>query len=86
MKQINNDSSCLTISQPGENFKKVEIEVNNELLKTALDIHELITDKKMPILFSEDGTKAFINKTFFREPGERDTHSYKITIEKISYL
>ena len=37
------------------------------------------------ILYSKDGKKSFLFKRFHRDIGEKDTHSYKISVEKIPY-
>ncbi len=67
-----------------ENFKDTIVQVEDELLFCAEEIHD-ITEKEYPILTNNDGSKLFVMIPYTREEGEADTHKYKITIEKIPY-
>lgn len=70
-------------------FKEIEIEIEDELYNLTNELNILInkhyTIKNHIIIYSEDGEKSFLFKSFDRNIGEKDTHSYKITIEKIPY-
>jgi len=73
-----------------EDFKEIIITVDDELYHIANSIHKHIPKMKyevneFPIMCSSDGQKLFISKSFPREVGEKDTHRFKITIEKIPY-
>lgn len=67
-----------------KDFKKIEVNVNDELYYLADEVSEYFATDTTGLIPSEDGKKVFIrHQTQDRYPGEIDTHSYKITIEKI---
>jgi len=67
-------------------FKEIEIDVEDELYNVAEEVREYFATNMIGIIVSEDGEKLSIrHQVKDRYPGERDTHAYKITIEKIKY-
>ena len=67
-------------------FKEVEIEVDDELYDIGEDVREYFDTHSFGLIASEDGKKLWVrSQVKDRFPGEKDTHAYKITIEKIPY-
>ena len=65
-------------------FKEYELDVDDEFYSVVEEIHNL-TNKSTPIIVSNDESKLIVIYEKGREIGERDTHSYSITISKIPY-
>ena len=69
-----------------EDFKPIEIDVDDEQLKVAEEVREYFETDMSGIMFSDDGkTMKIRHQVKERFPGEKDTHAYLITITKIPF-
>jgi len=77
----------MEIKQTSEkDFKEKTIIVDDELYKLAETVYEYFDTNMTGFFFSEDGKKIKIrHQVKERYPGEKDTHAYIITVEKIPY-
>ena len=78
----------MKIKQTNEkDFKEIEIEIDDELYNVAEDVREYLDSNMTGLIVSEDGVKIFVrHQAKDRFAGEKDTHAYKITIEKIKQI
>ena len=69
-----------------ETWEKIKVDVADELYEVSESVREYFETNMTGLIISDDGKKIAVrHQVKPRFPGEKDTHAYIITIEKIPY-